>query len=91
MISAQMPRYDMGERDHFISLGMAAVGMEMMEGWGVDAVAGRLRIRVCLPGDGVALMVEDVPGLAGNDPAIVADDGESGVISHGPPRPKPAR
>jgi selenocysteine lyase/cysteine desulfurase len=27
-------RYDMGERDHFISLEMAAVGMEMMAGWG---------------------------------------------------------
>jgi selenocysteine lyase/cysteine desulfurase len=36
-------RFDMGERDHFISLGMAAVGMEMMAGWGADAVAGRLR------------------------------------------------
>ncbi|MEN0075688.1 MAG: aminotransferase class V-fold PLP-dependent enzyme, partial [Paracraurococcus sp.] len=27
-------RFDMGERDHFISLGMAAVGMEMMAAWG---------------------------------------------------------
>jgi len=26
-------RYDMGERDHFITLEMAAVGMEMMAGW----------------------------------------------------------
>ena len=30
-------RYDMGERDHFITLEMAAVGMEMMAGWGNDA------------------------------------------------------
>ena len=36
-------RFDMGERDHFISLGMAAVGMEMMAGWGADVVAARLR------------------------------------------------
>jgi selenocysteine lyase/cysteine desulfurase len=36
-------RFDMGERDHFISLGMAAVGMEMMAGWGAEAVAARLR------------------------------------------------
>jgi selenocysteine lyase/cysteine desulfurase len=36
-------RFDMGERDHFISLEMAAVGMEMMAGWGADAVAERLR------------------------------------------------
>ena len=27
----------MGERDHFISLEMAAIGMEMMAGWGNDA------------------------------------------------------
>lgn len=36
-------RYDMGERDHFVSLEMASVGMEMMAGWGAEAVAGRLR------------------------------------------------
>ena len=30
-------RYDMGERDHFISMEMAAIGMEMMAGWGNDA------------------------------------------------------
>ena len=36
-------RFDMGERDHFVSLEMAALGMEMVAGWGADAVAGRLR------------------------------------------------
>ena len=36
-------RFDMGERDHFVSLEMAAVGMEMMAAWGADAVAARLR------------------------------------------------
>lgn len=35
-------RYDMGERDHFISMEMAAIGMEMMASWGADAVAKRL-------------------------------------------------
>lgn len=35
-------RYDMGERDHFISLEMAAVGMEMMAGWGNDPIVERL-------------------------------------------------
>ncbi len=35
-------RYDMGERDHFITLEMAAVGMEMMAGWGNDAIVARL-------------------------------------------------
>ena len=35
-------RYDMGERDHFISMEMAAIGMEMLAEWGADAVAQRL-------------------------------------------------
>ena len=35
-------RFDMGERDHFVSLEMAAVGIEMMAAWGAAAVAERL-------------------------------------------------
>jgi selenocysteine lyase/cysteine desulfurase len=35
-------RYDMGERDHFISMEMASIGMEMMAAWGADAVVARL-------------------------------------------------
>lgn len=35
-------RFDMGERDHFISLGMAAVGMELMAQWGPAAISERL-------------------------------------------------
>ena len=37
-------RFDMGERDHFISLEMASIGMEMMAEWGSDAVVERLRM-----------------------------------------------
>jgi selenocysteine lyase/cysteine desulfurase len=37
-------RFDMGERDHFVSLEMAAIGMEMMARWGSDAVVARLRM-----------------------------------------------
>jgi selenocysteine lyase/cysteine desulfurase len=37
-------RFDMGERDHFISLEMASVGMEMMAEWGREAVAARLQV-----------------------------------------------
>src|SRR4029077_16246919 len=39
---ADARRFDMGERDHFISLEMAAVGMEMMASWGTGAVVARL-------------------------------------------------
>jgi len=35
-------RFDMGERDFFISLEMAAVGMEMVAGWGAEAIQARL-------------------------------------------------
>jgi len=35
-------RFDMGERDHFISLEMASIGMEMMAEWGASAVVQRL-------------------------------------------------
>lgn len=51
-------RFDMGERDHFISMEMAAIGMEMMAEWGSAAIAGRLtmlteRIADGLRGSGV--------------------------------------
>jgi selenocysteine lyase/cysteine desulfurase len=35
-------RFDMGERDHFISMEMAAIGMEMMADWGTKPIAERL-------------------------------------------------
>ncbi|MFO1079133.1 MAG: aminotransferase class V-fold PLP-dependent enzyme [Reyranellaceae bacterium] len=47
-------RFDMGERDHFISLEMAAVGMEMMAGWGNDAIVGRLGMLTDRLADGLA-------------------------------------
>jgi selenocysteine lyase/cysteine desulfurase len=37
-------RFDMGERDHFISMEMASIGMEMMAEWGASAVAQRLKM-----------------------------------------------
>jgi selenocysteine lyase/cysteine desulfurase len=39
---ADARRYDMGERDHFISMEMASIGMEMMADWGAAAVAERI-------------------------------------------------
>jgi selenocysteine lyase/cysteine desulfurase len=41
---ADARRFDMGERDHFISMEMAAIGMEMMAEWGALAVAQRLAL-----------------------------------------------
>jgi selenocysteine lyase/cysteine desulfurase len=52
-------RFDMGERDHFISMEMASIGMEMMAEWGAAAVVQRLlmlteRIAEGLRGIGVS-------------------------------------
>ena len=43
-------RFDMGERDHFISLEMAAIGMEMIADWGAAAIGERLAMLT----DGIA-------------------------------------
>ena len=41
---ADARRFDMGERDHFISLEMASIGMEMMASWGQPAIEARLQM-----------------------------------------------
>jgi selenocysteine lyase/cysteine desulfurase len=43
----------MGERDHFISMEMASIGMEMMAQWGGEAVAARLRLLTGRLADGL--------------------------------------
>jgi selenocysteine lyase/cysteine desulfurase len=53
-------RFDMGERDHFISMEMASIGMEMLADWGAPAIAQRLamltaRIAAGLRGLGVGM------------------------------------
>ena len=47
-------RYDMGERDHFISMEMASIGMEMMAAWGAGAVVERLAALTRRIAEGVA-------------------------------------
>lgn len=56
-------RFDMGERDHFISMEMAALGIETMQAWGSAAVVGRLlhltrRIAEGVAGLGLAVPAE---------------------------------
>ena len=51
-------RFDMGERDHFISMEMASIGMEMVADWGAPAIVQRLamlteRIATAVRGIGV--------------------------------------
>jgi selenocysteine lyase/cysteine desulfurase len=47
-------RFDMGEREHFISLEMASIGMEMMAEWGAESVAERLRMLTDRIAEGVS-------------------------------------
>ena len=47
-------RYDMGERDHFISMEMAAIGMEMMAGWGNEPIVARLSLLTDRLAEGLA-------------------------------------
>jgi selenocysteine lyase/cysteine desulfurase len=51
---ADARRFDMGERDHFISLEMAAIGMEMVADWGASAVTARLAMLTERLADGLA-------------------------------------
>ncbi len=46
-------RFDMGERDHFISLEMAAMGIEQVAAWGCAAIAERLAMLTKRLADGV--------------------------------------
>jgi selenocysteine lyase/cysteine desulfurase len=46
-------RFDMGERDHFISLEMASIGIEMMTAWGSAAVVEWLAMLTARLADGL--------------------------------------
>ena len=46
-------RFDMGERDYFVSLEMASIGMEMVAGWGAEAIRARLAALTAHMADGL--------------------------------------
>ena len=47
-------RFDMGERDHFISMEMASMGMELVTEWGSAAIAQRLAMLTGRLADGLS-------------------------------------
>jgi selenocysteine lyase/cysteine desulfurase len=65
-------RFDMGERDHFISLEMASVGMEMMADWGAAAVRARLAMLTARLADGLRNSAALVPDAAVRAPHILS-------------------
>jgi selenocysteine lyase/cysteine desulfurase len=65
-------RFDMGERDHFISMEMASIGMEMMADWGAAAIAQRLLMLTDRIADGVRGFGVSVPERRVRAPHILS-------------------
>ncbi|MEH2561196.1 aminotransferase class V-fold PLP-dependent enzyme [Bradyrhizobium sp. AZCC 2289] len=65
-------RFDMGERDHFISMEMASIGMEMMAEWGATTVAQRLAMLTDRIADGVHGLGVSVPARNVRAPHVLS-------------------
>jgi selenocysteine lyase/cysteine desulfurase len=65
-------RFDMGERDHFISLEMASIGMEMMAEWGASAVVQRLQMLTERIAEGLRGLGVSVPERSVRAPHILS-------------------
>nr|WP_249135197.1 aminotransferase class V-fold PLP-dependent enzyme [Bradyrhizobium sp. AUGA SZCCT0222] len=65
-------RFDMGERDYFISLEMASIGMEMMAEWGAAAVVQRLAMLTERIAEGVRATGVSVPDARLRAPHILS-------------------
>jgi selenocysteine lyase/cysteine desulfurase len=83
---ADARRFDMGERDHFISMEMAAIGMEMMAGWGETAVAERLNMltaRIAEAVGGNAVRIADQRFRAPHILSLAFEGGmPAGLVEH---------
>jgi len=76
---ADARRYDMGERDHFISMEMASIGMEMMADWGASAVMERLLMLTERIAEGVRGFGVSVPERRLRAPHILSLGFEKGM------------
>ena len=72
-------RFDMGERDHFISMEMASIGMEMMAEWGAAAIAQRLAMLTDRIADGVQALGVSMPARQLRAPHILCLDFKGGM------------
>jgi selenocysteine lyase/cysteine desulfurase len=73
-------RFDMGERDHFISMEMAAIGMEMMAEWGAAAIAQRLSMLTERIAEGVRSIGVGVPERRLRAPHILSLNFKDGIL-----------
>jgi selenocysteine lyase/cysteine desulfurase len=69
---ANARRFDMGERDHFISLEMASLGIERMMQWGFRAVSQRLGMLTARLADGLRSNSISFPNAAVRAPHILS-------------------
>jgi selenocysteine lyase/cysteine desulfurase len=69
---ADARRFDMGERDHFISLEMAAIGMEMMAAWGSAAIVARLAMLTDRLADGLRNTRVQIPDRRVRAPHVLS-------------------
>jgi selenocysteine lyase/cysteine desulfurase len=65
-------RFDMGERDHFISMEMASISMEMITKWGVPAVRERLAMLTQRIADGVRGLSVKIPETRVRAPHVLS-------------------
>ena len=65
-------RFDMGERDHFVSMEMASIGMELVAGWGSKAIVDRLAMLTARLADGLRSNAVTVPDARVRAPHILS-------------------
>jgi selenocysteine lyase/cysteine desulfurase len=65
-------RFDMGERDHFVGLEMAAVGLELMASWGHAAIGERCAMLTARLEEGLATTGAILPKRALRAPHILS-------------------
>jgi selenocysteine lyase/cysteine desulfurase len=65
-------RFDMGERDHFISMEMASIGMELVAAWGSAAIVERLAMLTGRLADGLRSNAVTVPEARVRAPHILS-------------------
>ena len=65
-------RFDMGERDHFISMEMAAIGMEMIAQWGGTAISARLAALTTRLAEGLEETAVSFPEMRFRAPHILS-------------------
>lgn len=72
-------RFDMGERDHFISMEMASIGMELVAAWGSEPLVARLSMLTNRIANGVDRLDLDIPKPENRAPHILSIGFKGGV------------